>query len=171
MIGRLVLLAAAAVVAVGVAVFGRRRSKQRARARRRAERQAKRAQLDGTAGAVMPAIADTPMPDPATARPAAAASEAVSEAAPEGGAEGRATGQPDQPDRPGDAFIAIKGIGPAMEERLRASGVTSVAQVAAWSDDDIAAIAPGLKVRPERIRREAWVEQAQAVMAGRRAAG
>ena len=108
------------------------------------------------------------------ARPVAAASESVSEAAPWGGAEGQATGQPDRPDQtdqPGDAFSAIKGIGPAMEERLRASGVTSVAQVAAWSDDDIAAIAPGLKVRPERIRREAWVEQAQAVMAGRRAAG
>jgi predicted flap endonuclease-1-like 5' DNA nuclease len=58
-----------------------------------------------------------------------------------------------------------------MEERLRASGVTSVAQVAAWSDDDITAIAPGLKVRPERIRREAWVEQAQAVLAGDHAAG
>jgi large subunit ribosomal protein L21 len=168
MVGRLVLLAAAAVVAVGVAVFGRRKARQRARARRRAERQVKRARLDRAAGAAMPAIADEPMPDVATARPAAAASESVSEAVPGGGAEGQATGQPDQP---GDAFSAIKGIGPAMEERLRASGVTSVAQVAAWSDDDIAAIAPGLKVRPERIQREAWVEQAQAVMAGRRAAG
>ena len=168
MIGRLVLLAAVAVVAVGVAVFGRRKARQQARARRRAERQAKRARLDGTAGAVMPAIAAKPLPDVATARPAAAASESVSEGVPGGGAEGQATGQPAQL---GDAFSAIKGIGPAMEERLRASGVTSVAQVAAWSDDDIAAIAPGLKVKPERIRREAWVEQAHAVMAGRRAAG
>jgi large subunit ribosomal protein L21 len=58
-----------------------------------------------------------------------------------------------------------------MEERLRASGVTSVAQIAAWSDDDIEAIAPGLKVKAERIRREAWVDQAKAVMAGDHAAG
>jgi large subunit ribosomal protein L21 len=67
--------------------------------------------------------------------------------------------------------MAIMGIGPATQKRLLASGVTSVAQVAAWSDDDIEAIAPSLKVRPERIRREAWVEQAQAVVAGKHAAG
>ena len=169
MIGRLVLLAAIVAAAVGAAVFGRREARQRARARRRAERQAKRARLDVTAGAATPAIADKPMPeDVATTPPAAAASESGSEAAPKDEAEGQATGQPDQP---GDAFSAIKGIGPAMEERLRASGVTSVAQVAAWSDDDITAIAPALKVRPERIRREAWVEQAQAVLAGDHAAG
>ncbi len=168
MIGRLVLLVAAAAATAGAVVFGRRRARQQARARRRAERQAKRARLDVTAGAATPAIADKPMPDVATAPPAAAASESGSEAAPKDEAEGQATGQPDQP---GDAFSAIKGIGPAMEERLRASGVTSVAQVAAWSDDDITAIAPSLKVRPERIRREAWVEQAQAVLAGNHAAG
>ncbi len=51
-----------------------------------------------------------------------------------------------------------------MEERLRAAGVTSVAQIAGWSDADIEAIAPSLKVTPERIRREAWVEQARAVV-------
>ncbi len=168
MIGRLVLLVAAAAATAGAVVFGRRRARQQARARRRAERQAKRARLDMTAGTATPAIADKPMPDVATTPPAAAASESGSEAAPKDEAEGQAT---DQPDQPGDAFSAIKGIGPAMEERLRASGVTSVAQVAAWSDDDITAIAPSLKVRPERIRREAWVEQAQAVLAGDHAAG
>jgi predicted flap endonuclease-1-like 5' DNA nuclease len=99
---------------------------------------------------------------------AAAASKRGAEAAPRGEAEGQTKGQPDQP---GDAFVAITGIGPATQERLRASGITSVAQVAAWTDDDIETIAPSLKVKPERIRREAWVEQAQAVMAGKHAAG
>ena len=168
MIGRLVLLAIAAAAAAGAAVFGRQRARQQARARRRAERQAKRARLDGVASAATAAIAAKPLPDVATARPAAAASEPGAEVALEDEAEGQAAGTPDQP---GDAFIAIKGIGPAMEERLRASGVTSVAQVAAWSDDDIKAIAPSLKVKPERIRREAWVGQAQAVMAVEQAAG
>ena len=168
MIGRLVLLAAAAAAAAGAAVFGRRKARQQARARRRAERQAKRARLDVTAGAATPAIADKPMPEMwrrlhrLRRRPSQGPRRRQ-------GARPRA--RPGQPDQPGDAFSAIKGIGPAMEERLRASGVTSVAQVAAWSDDDITAIAPSLKVKPERIRREAWVEQAQAVLAGDHAAG
>jgi predicted flap endonuclease-1-like 5' DNA nuclease len=50
-----------------------------------------------------------------------------------------------------------------LEQRLRASGVTSVAQVAAWSDEDIERLAPTLKVTPERIHREAWVEQARVI--------
>jgi predicted flap endonuclease-1-like 5' DNA nuclease len=66
-----------------------------------------------------------------------------------------------EPATPG--FTSIKGIGPALEQRLRASGVTSVAQVAAWSDEDIERLAPTLKVSPERIRREAWVEQARVI--------
>jgi predicted flap endonuclease-1-like 5' DNA nuclease len=168
MIGRLVLLVAAAAATAGAAVFGRRRARQQARARRRAERQAKRARLDGAALTAVEAMAAKPLPDVAAARPAAAASEPGAEVALEGEAEGQAMGQIDQP---GDAFTAIKGIGPAMEERLRATGVTSVAQVAAWSGDDIEAIAPRLKIRSERIRREAWVEQAQAMMAGQHAAG
>ena len=60
MIGRLVLLAAAAAAAAGAAVFGRRKARQQARARRRAERQAKRARLGGAASAATPAIAVTP---------------------------------------------------------------------------------------------------------------
>jgi predicted flap endonuclease-1-like 5' DNA nuclease len=164
MIGRLVLLAVAAAAAAGAAVFGRRRARQKARAQRRAERQAMRARLGGAASAASPAIAVTRSTDVKTAPPAAAASESGPDAAPGGEGRGEAA-------QLGDAFIAIRGIGPAMEGRLRASGVTSVAQIAAWSDDDIEAIAPGLKVKPERIRREAWVDQAKAVVAGNHAAG
>jgi large subunit ribosomal protein L21 len=68
---------------------------------------------------------------------------------------------------PETGFRTIRGIGPALEERLREAGVTSIVQVAAWSDADIEAVAPLLKVTPERIRSQAWVEQAQGVLASR----
>jgi large subunit ribosomal protein L21 len=61
-------------------------------------------------------------------------------------------------------FRSIRGIGPAMEDRLRAAGVTSVAQIAAWSDSDVEAIAPRLRVTPERVRSQAWVDQARSLM-------
>jgi large subunit ribosomal protein L21 len=51
-----------------------------------------------------------------------------------------------------------------MEDRLLANGVTSLAQIAAWTDADVEAIAPLLKIRAERIRREEWVAQAQAAV-------
>ena len=65
-------------------------------------------------------------------------------------------------------FRSIKGIGPAIEERLREVGVTSVAQMADWTDEDVEALAPQLKVTSERIRNQAWVEQARRVVAGER---
>lgn len=152
MIGRLVLLAGAAAAAAGAIVFGRRRARQQARARRRAERQAKRIRAEGTLrpGAAVhaePSVAEPPVAAPVAAAPAVAT--------------GSALNRESEPVRP--AFTSIKGIGPALEQRLRASGVTSVAQVAAWSDEDIERLAPTLKVTPERIRREAWVEQARVI--------
>jgi predicted flap endonuclease-1-like 5' DNA nuclease len=67
---------------------------------------------------------------------------------------------------PEAGFRSIRGIGAALEDRLRSAGVTSVAQVAAWSDTDIEAIAPLLRVTPDRVRSQAWVEQARALMGG-----
>jgi predicted flap endonuclease-1-like 5' DNA nuclease len=147
MIGRLVLLAGAAAAAAGAMVFGRRKARQRERARRRAERQGKRARTDGVIQPAVPNVAERAPAASATAAPAVTAAVPLSH-----------EGEPTSP-----AFASIKGIGPALEQRLRASGVTSVAQVAAWSDEDIERLAPGLKVTPERIRRESWVEQARAV--------
>lgn len=61
---------------------------------------------------------------------------------------------------------SIKGVGAVSEERLRALGVTTVAQIAAWSDDDIAAMAARIHVSAERIRHEDWVGQARAATGG-----
>ncbi len=78
-----------------------------------------------------------------------------------GEAQGASDSAPDEP-----AFQSIKGIGPAMEERLREAGVTSIAQMADWTDDDVEALAPQLSVTSERIRNQEWVEQARRAVAG-----
>jgi large subunit ribosomal protein L21 len=62
----------------------------------------------------------------------------------------------------GDDLQTIKGIGGVSEQRLSAIGVTTFAQIAAWSDDDLERVATDIKVSAERIRREDWVGQARA---------
>jgi large subunit ribosomal protein L21 len=63
-----------------------------------------------------------------------------------------------------DDLTAIKGIGAVSQERLAGIGVTSFAQIAAWSDDDVDLVATRIKVSAERIRREDWVGQARAIV-------
>jgi predicted flap endonuclease-1-like 5' DNA nuclease len=55
----------------------------------------------------------------------------------------------------------IRGIGPSYERALRALGITTVAQIALLSAEDLARIGPSINVRVERIVREDWVGQAQ----------
>lgn len=66
-----------------------------------------------------------------------------------------------------DDLQAVKGIGDVSEERLAEAGVTTLAQIAGWSDDDLETIAAAIKVSPERIRREDWVGQAKAAAEAR----
>ena len=58
-----------------------------------------------------------------------------------------------------DDLTALTGVGPAAAKKLEAAGLTSYAQIAALSDDDIAGI-DGIKVKPE------WVEQAKDLAKG-----
>ena len=58
-----------------------------------------------------------------------------------------------------DDLSAITGVGPAAVKKLNAAGLTSYAQIAALSEDDIAGI-EGIKVKPE------WVEQAKELAKG-----
>jgi predicted flap endonuclease-1-like 5' DNA nuclease len=66
----------------------------------------------------------------------------------------------------GDDLTRLKGIGPGLEKALRGAGVTTLAQIAAWTDADIRAIAPMLRARPERIQREDWVGNARRLLQG-----
>lgn len=62
-----------------------------------------------------------------------------------------------------DDLTAIKGLGKVKAARLAAAGVTSYAQIAAWSDDDIAEMGLRCNTSPGQIKREDWVGQARAL--------
>jgi len=61
----------------------------------------------------------------------------------------------------GDDLKVIKGIGPKFEKLLRAAGITSVAQIATWSESELEAIAQKIGVKAERIRKDDWVGKAK----------
>jgi large subunit ribosomal protein L21 len=60
----------------------------------------------------------------------------------------------------------ISGIGPTIEKKLRAAGVTSWNEIAAWTDADLAKWDEELKLRG-RATREEWVVQAAELLAGK----
>jgi predicted flap endonuclease-1-like 5' DNA nuclease len=64
-----------------------------------------------------------------------------------------------------DDLKLIKGIGPAFERELRKLGIVSFAQIAAWSTDDIEQIAPKIKAKPDRIKRDEWIQRASELAA------
>ncbi|MGB1208075.1 MAG: 50S ribosomal protein L21 [Paracoccaceae bacterium] len=65
----------------------------------------------------------------------------------------------------GDDLKKLSGVGPALEKKLHAAGVTTFAQVAAWGEEDVAKFDEVLSFKG-RIEREGWVAQAQAIVAG-----
>ena len=60
----------------------------------------------------------------------------------------------------------LKGVGPKLALRLNELGITSIAQIAEWDDADIDRIDPELGRFQGRIRRDAWVEQAELLRKG-----
>lgn len=60
----------------------------------------------------------------------------------------------------------ISGVGPTIEKKLRAAGIASWNDIAAWSEADIARWDEELKLRG-RATREEWVEQAKELLAGK----
>ncbi|MDQ0475132.1 50S ribosomal protein L21 [Labrys wisconsinensis] len=60
----------------------------------------------------------------------------------------------------------ISGIGPTIEKKLRAAGVTSWNEIAAWTEADIAKWDEELALHG-RAAREEWVEQAKELLAGK----
>jgi len=65
-----------------------------------------------------------------------------------------------------DDLTRIKGVGPKLSTRLAELGVTSFAQIAAWSDADLVAIDGALGAFAGRPRRDNWVAQCQFLAAG-----
>ncbi|WP_227271553.1 50S ribosomal protein L21 [Roseobacter weihaiensis] len=64
-----------------------------------------------------------------------------------------------------DDLKKLSGVGPALEKKLIEGGVTSFAQIAAWTDADVAAMDEKLSFKG-RIEREGWIEQAKELAKG-----
>lgn len=64
-----------------------------------------------------------------------------------------------------DDLTKLSGVGPKLQEKLIAGGVTTFAQIAAWTEEDIAAFDEKLSFKG-RIEREGWVAQAQDLIKG-----
>ncbi len=60
----------------------------------------------------------------------------------------------------------IAGIGPTIEKKLRAAGIQTWSEIAAWTDADIEKWNTELKLNG-RATREEWVEQAKELLAGK----
>lgn len=64
-----------------------------------------------------------------------------------------------------DDLRQINGIGPVLVAKLGALGITRVAQIAAFTANDVERISDNLKLKG-RIERDRWVEQAKALNVG-----
>jgi len=95
---------------------------------------------------------------PAAKKPAAkAAPKAAAKAAPKAAAKAEAA---PAAAAGADDLKKLSGVGPALEKKLNAAGVTSFAQIAAWGEAEIAEFDEKLSFKG-RIEREGWVEQAK----------
>lgn len=65
-----------------------------------------------------------------------------------------------------DDLTLMKGVGPKLAALLTSLGVRSFAQIAAWSDADVADYDARLGQFRGRIARDQWVEQARLLAAG-----
>ena len=70
------------------------------------------------------------------------------------------------PSGEGDNLLRMKGIGPKLNQQLLDLGVTHYAQIASWTDADIAAIDAKLGNFRGRPVRDQWVDQAKYLAAG-----
>ena len=73
---------------------------------------------------------------------------------------------PAAPSSSGDDLSKLKGVGPKLVALLSSLGVTSFAQIAAWTDADIDVMDAKLGAFAGRIRRDNWVEQARLLTTG-----
>ena len=98
-----------------------------------------------------PAPEPAPEPEPApTATPAPAPAPAPSPA----------------PSSEADDLRKIKGLGPKLVALLKEQGITSFAQIAEWSDEDVARSDATLGRFAGRIERDQWVAQAKLLITG-----
>ena len=73
-----------------------------------------------------------------------------------------ATAAPDA----GDDLLRLKGVGPKLRTLLIELGITRYAQIAAWTDTDLATIDTKLGTFKGRPVRDQWIDQAKYLAAG-----
>jgi large subunit ribosomal protein L21 len=100
----------------------------------------------------------------APAKPAAKPAKAAKAEAPKAAAPKAAAPKAEAP-AGGDDLKQLSGVGPALEKKLHAAGVTTFAQIAAWTDADVAAMDEKLSFKG-RIEREGWIDQAKELAKG-----
>lgn len=64
-----------------------------------------------------------------------------------------------------DDLKQLSGVGPALEKKLLEADITTFAQIAAWTEEDVAAMDEKLSFKG-RIEREGWIEQAKELAKG-----
>jgi predicted flap endonuclease-1-like 5' DNA nuclease len=65
-----------------------------------------------------------------------------------------------------DDLLRLKGVGPKLKTLLIDLGITRFAQIAAWTDTDLAAIDTRLGTFKGRPVRDQWIDQAKYLAAG-----
>ena len=95
-----------------------------------------------------------------SAKAAAPKADAPAKAAPKKAAPKKAAKATD-----GDDLSTISGVGPVIVGKLHAEGVTTFAQIAAWTDADVEAIEEKLSFKG-RVGREDWIAQAKELAKG-----
>ena len=64
-----------------------------------------------------------------------------------------------------DDLKQLSGVGPALEKKLHAAGVTSFEQIAAWSAKDVEVINEKISSKG-RVEKEGWIDQAKEKLKG-----
>jgi len=108
------------------------------------------------AGSVPAAAPSAPVKKPAKAKAEKAPAPAKAPAAKKAAKPAKAEAAP----AAADDLKKLSGVGPALEKKLNAAGITSYAQIAAWTDADVAAIDEQLSFKG-KIEREGWIDQAK----------
>jgi large subunit ribosomal protein L21 len=157
----------AAIVAAGVAVVGtltgRRRQRRAQRGQAREQRRAKKAQRRAQGGGRRPGSAPTRAGGVAATPSAPTDTEAPALASAPAGP----SADPPPTEAAGDDLRAIKGLGAVAAEKLRGAGVTTWAQIAAWTPEEARELALRLELQPGRIASDDWVGQARALVEAR----
>jgi len=118
------------------------------------------------AGSVSAAAVEAAAPaKKAPAKKAAAKAEAPKAEAPKAAAKPAAKKAAPAKADGADDLKKLSGVGPALEKKLLEAGVTTFAQIAAWTEEDVASFDEKLNFKG-RIEREGWIEQAKELAKG-----